>query len=61
MMNCKKTNHKETMKKYIITGGADFIGGHIAETLFRQGLEVIVMKGLEETIEDYHNQLLIKQ
>lgn len=34
------------MKKYLITGGAGFIGGHIAEFLSKEGHEVIVLDNL---------------
>lgn len=34
------------MKKYLITGGAGFIGGHIAEFLSKEGHEVTVLDSL---------------
>lgn len=33
----------ETKKKYLVTGGAGFIGSNIAKTLEAQGHEVTVM------------------
>jgi UDP-glucose 4-epimerase len=35
-----------TMKTYLITGGAGFIGSHLAETLIRQNQKVIVVDDL---------------
>ncbi|MCA1905032.1 MAG: SDR family oxidoreductase [Desulfarculus sp.] len=34
------------MAKYLITGGAGFIGGHLAETLVKDGQEVVVLDNL---------------
>ena len=34
------------MKKYVITGGAGFIGGHIAEHLSKEGHNVTVLDNL---------------
>jgi UDP-glucose 4-epimerase len=44
------------MKKYVITGGAGFIGSHIAEELSKEGNEVVVLDslrtGFEKNLED---------
>ncbi|QTD38976.1 SDR family NAD(P)-dependent oxidoreductase [Polaribacter batillariae] len=46
------------MKKYLVTGGAGFIGGHIAQTLSEKGNEVIVLDslrtGFEKNIKEYY-------
>lgn len=34
------------MARYLITGGAGFIGGHLAETLVKDGQEVVVLDNL---------------
>ncbi|MCA1990296.1 MAG: SDR family NAD(P)-dependent oxidoreductase, partial [Desulfarculus sp.] len=34
------------MAKYLITGGAGFIGSHLAETLVKDGQEVVVLDNL---------------
>jgi len=34
------------MKKVIVTGGAGFIGSHLAEELARQGYQVIILDDL---------------
>ena len=60
------------MKKYVITGGAGFIGSHIAEYLLQMGHQVTVidnlrtgfdknLKGLNVRFfeEDIRNKLLI--
>jgi len=39
------------MKKYVITGGAGFIGSHIAEHLSGEGHQVIVLDNLRTGFE----------
>src|SRR5699024_3012450 len=34
------------MEKVLITGGAGFIGSHLAETLYKKGMEVYVLDNL---------------
>ena len=34
------------MKKYLITGGAGFIGSHLADTLVSEGIEVVILDNL---------------
>src|SRR5437016_12221185 len=36
----------EAQKSVLITGGAGFIGSHLAELLLEQGVEVVVLDGL---------------
>ena len=44
------------MKKYIITGGAGFIGSHIAEYLSAKGHHVIVLDSLRTGFEKNINE-----
>jgi len=46
--------------KYIITGGAGFIGSHIVEELVRQGQEVVVIDNLYNTTKDKIKRCLKK-
>ncbi|MGY8910439.1 MAG: SDR family NAD(P)-dependent oxidoreductase [Flavobacteriales bacterium] len=48
------------MKKYLITGGAGFIGGHIAEELSKEGNEVVVLDSLRTGFEKNLNGLNVK-
>lgn len=45
------------MKKYVITGGAGFIGSHIAEELSKQGNKVVVLDSLRTGFEKNLNGL----
>jgi UDP-glucose 4-epimerase len=45
------------MKKYIITGGAGFIGSHIAEYLSGEGHQVVVLDSLRTGFEENLNGL----
>ncbi len=40
------------MARYLITGGAGFIGSHLAETLVKQGQEVVVLDNLSTGKEE---------
>ncbi|WP_185967788.1 SDR family NAD(P)-dependent oxidoreductase [Formosa sediminum] len=46
------------MKKYVVTGGAGFIGSHIVEHLSNEGHEVVVLDnlrtGFKKNIEDFN-------
>ncbi|PXY43168.1 NAD-dependent epimerase/dehydratase family protein [Flavobacterium hydrophilum] len=48
------------MKKYVITGGAGFIGSHIAEQLSGEGHEVIVLDSLRTGFEKNLNGLNVQ-
>ncbi|PQJ81258.1 NAD-dependent epimerase/dehydratase family protein [Polaribacter glomeratus] len=48
------------MKKYVITGGAGFIGSHIAEFLSNQGHEVTVLDSLRTGFTKNLNNLNVK-
>jgi UDP-glucose 4-epimerase len=48
------------MKKYVITGGAGFIGSHIAEYLSGEGHEVIVLDSLRTGFENNLKGLNVK-
>ena len=48
------------MKKYIITGGAGFIGSHIAECLSGEGHQVIVLDSLRTGFEKNLNGLNVQ-
>jgi UDP-glucose 4-epimerase len=48
------------MKKYIITGGAGFIGSHIAEYLSNQGHQVIVLDNLRTGFRSNLNGLNVE-
>ena len=48
------------MKKYIITGGAGFIGSHIAECLSDEGHQVIVLDSLRTGFEKNLNGLNVQ-
>jgi UDP-glucose 4-epimerase len=48
------------MKKYVITGGAGFIGSHIAEYLSGEGHEVIVLDSLRTGFEKNLNGLNVQ-
>ncbi|MGB0891532.1 MAG: SDR family NAD(P)-dependent oxidoreductase [Flavobacteriaceae bacterium] len=48
------------MKKYVITGGAGFIGSHIAEFLSKQGHEVIIIDSLRTGFIKNLNNLNVK-
>ena len=39
-------NHMKNSKKAVVTGGAGFIGSHIAEELVKKGFEVVVIDDL---------------
>lgn len=43
--------------RYLVTGGAGFIGSHIAETLLKQGHEVIIFDNLSTSREEHLNIL----
>lgn len=48
------------MKKVLVTGGAGFIGSHVAEELFRRGKEVVVLDnfiGGKENIEEFPEEI----
>ena len=45
------------MKKYLITGGAGFIGGHIAEFLSNNGHDVTILDSLRTGFEKNLNGL----
>lgn len=45
------------MKKYVITGGAGFIGSHIAEHLSKEGHQVTILDSLRTGFEDNLNGL----
>ncbi len=40
------------MKKVLVTGGAGFMGSHLAEELYRRGYEVVVLDDLSGGFED---------
>jgi UDP-glucose 4-epimerase len=48
------------MKKYVITGGAGFIGSHIAEYLSAEGHQIIVLDslrtGFKKNLDDLNVQ-----
>lgn len=46
--------------KVLITGGAGFIGGHIAEYWLEQGAEVIVIDNLRSSNDEFIKQLGVK-
>jgi UDP-glucose 4-epimerase len=48
------------MEKYVITGGAGFIGSHIAEHLSKEGHQVIVLDSLRTGFEYNLNELNIQ-
>ncbi|HEX9151607.1 MAG TPA: NAD-dependent epimerase/dehydratase family protein, partial [Flavobacterium sp.] len=48
------------MKKYVITGGAGFIGSHIAEYLSTQGHQVTVLDSLRTGFEKNLNGLNVQ-
>ena len=48
------------MKKYVITGGAGFIGSHIAEYLSEQGHKVIILDSLRTGFESNLNGLNVQ-
>lgn len=48
------------MKKYVITGGAGFIGSHIAEYLSGEGHQVVVLDSLRTGFESNLNGLNVK-
>jgi len=48
------------MKKYVITGGAGFIGRHIAEYLSEQGHKVIILDSLRTGFESNLNGLNVQ-
>ncbi|MGK0364271.1 MAG: UDP-glucose 4-epimerase [Saprospiraceae bacterium] len=48
------------MKKYLITGGAGFIGGHIAEFLSKEGHEVTVLDSLRTGFAKNLNNLNVQ-
>lgn len=43
------------MKKILITGGAGFIGSHLADELIREGYEVVVLDNLSEQVHGSGN------
>ena len=45
------------MKKVIITGGAGFIGSHIAELLLKKGYRVVIIDNFETGRLDNINKL----
>ncbi len=48
------------MKKYLVTGGAGFIGGHIAQKLSEEGHEVVVLDSLRTGFEKNLEGLNVK-
>lgn len=47
-------------KKCLITGGAGFIGSHLAEELMRRGYEVTVVDNFYKGKNKYHEELMKK-
>jgi len=45
-------------KKCLITGGAGFIGSHLAEELVRRGYEVTIVDNFYKGKNKYHNELM---
>lgn len=45
-------------KKCLITGGAGFIGSHLAEELMRRGYEVTVVDNFYKGKNKYHKELM---
>lgn len=48
------------MKKYVVTGGAGFIGSHISEYLVKSGHEVTVLDGLRTGFEKNLKNINVK-
>ena len=48
------------MKKYVVTGGAGFIGSHISEYLVKSGHEVTVLDSLRTGFEKNLKNINVK-
>lgn len=48
------------MKKYLVTGGAGFIGGHISEELSKKGNEVVILDSLRTGFKKNIKDLNVK-